>query len=214
MSDEQVTKAQKESVGVEALADWFYENGHEFVVSDEEDVARMLLDRFCIIPRGASNDALAAQSAAPVEKPMRHVSCYSRSNMTHESGPVQSAAPVGEDPFNRKQVEAVCRAVCAVEGVDPDDDVFGDGCDAQWTRYADAVAAALDVKPGERAAVNLHWLVDWVHLYATEGNSWISKISADRLIALASRAPTQEDANLLATTSLTALSLDEVKPDV
>lgn len=45
----------------------------------------------------------------------------------------------------RALVEAICRAVCKVEGVDPDDDVFGDSCDAQWTRYADAVAEALDL---------------------------------------------------------------------
>mgnify|MGYP001610459267 CR=1 FL=1 len=48
-----------------------------------------------------------------------------------------------DDPFNRRQVEAVCRAVCEVEGVDPDSDVYGDGCDTQWSRYADAVAAAI-----------------------------------------------------------------------
>jgi hypothetical protein len=47
------------------------------------------------------------------------------------------------DPFNRKQVEAVCRAVCGVEGIDPDSDVYGDECDPQWSRYADAVASAL-----------------------------------------------------------------------
>lgn len=41
------------------------------------------------------------------------------------------------------QVEAICRAVCGVEGVDPDSDVYGDSCDPQWARYADAVAAAL-----------------------------------------------------------------------
>jgi hypothetical protein len=53
-----------------------------------------------------------------------------------------------DDPFNRRQVEAVCRAVCVVEGVDPDDDVYGDGCDPQWSRYADAVAAALGAVGG------------------------------------------------------------------
>ena len=61
--------------------------------------------------------------------------------------PLYKTAPLtpaeGEDPFNRKQVEALCRAVCKVEGVDPDDDTFGDGCDPAWTRYADAVAEVL-----------------------------------------------------------------------
>ncbi len=55
----------------------------------------------------------------------------------------QATTLAGSDPFNRKQVEAVCRAVCKVEGLDPDDDTFGDGCDPVWTRYADAVAAVL-----------------------------------------------------------------------
>jgi len=39
------------TVGVENLADWFYNEGHEFVVSDEEEVARALLDQFDITPR-------------------------------------------------------------------------------------------------------------------------------------------------------------------
>jgi len=51
-------------------------------------------------------------------------------------------APIPADPFNRKQVEAICRAVCAVEGVDPDDTTWT-GDDPPWTRYADAVFAAL-----------------------------------------------------------------------
>lgn len=51
----------------------------------------------------------------------------------------QMSAP---DPFNRKQVEAVCRAVCKVDGIDPDDEA--ESCDdPAWTRYADAVAEAL-----------------------------------------------------------------------
>lgn len=56
------------------------------------------------------------------------------------------AQPAPES-FNRKQVEAICRAVCKVEGLDPDDDTFGDGCDLAWTRYADAVAGALAAQP-------------------------------------------------------------------
>lgn len=81
------------------------------------------------------------------------------------------AATPPTDPFNRKQVEAICRAVCKVEGVDPDDDVFGDGCDAQWTRYANAVADALlpeqpaATPPNEQVAEvlgqleNDHWAI-------------------------------------------------------
>ncbi|WP_024516778.1 hypothetical protein [Bradyrhizobium sp. Tv2a-2] len=42
------------SVGVEELADWFYDNGHEFVVSDEEDVSRAILDKFEVRLRGRS----------------------------------------------------------------------------------------------------------------------------------------------------------------
>lgn len=38
--------AERSRPGVEALADWFYDNGHEFIQSDEEDVARALLDAF------------------------------------------------------------------------------------------------------------------------------------------------------------------------
>jgi hypothetical protein len=40
------TPAGCERPGVGALADWFYDNGHEFIQSDEEDVARALLDAF------------------------------------------------------------------------------------------------------------------------------------------------------------------------
>lgn len=43
-------------------------------------------------------------------------------------------------------------------------------------------------------SINLHWLVDWVHIYATEGHSWIDTPEADKLIELAQREPTQDDA--------------------
>lgn len=56
------------------------------------------------------------------------------------------------------------------------------------------------------SGVSLHWLVDWVHLYATEGHSWISTKSADQLIALAARKPTQADADHFKTGMLSALA--------
>jgi hypothetical protein len=59
---------------------------------------------------------------------------------------------------------------------------------------------ALNAFPADRvpqspAQPNLQWLVDWVHLYATEGHSWISTKSSERLIVLATREPTQADAD-------------------
>lgn len=53
------------------------------------------------------------------------------------------------------------------------------------------------------------WLIDWVYLYATEGHSWISKKTSDKLIALSSRAPTQADADHLKTEPLATLSKQE-----
>ena len=54
----------------------------------------------------------------------------------------REARPIdADDPFNRKQVEAVCRAVCNVEGVDPNDTEWTG--ESPWTRYADAVAEAI-----------------------------------------------------------------------
>lgn len=55
--------------------------------------------------------------------------------------------------------------------------------------------------PASRSGEVVAWeplrtLVDWVHLYATEGHSWISTHTADKLIALSARKPTQADADL------------------
>lgn len=47
----------------------------------------------------------------------------------------------------------------------------------------------------EKLEALLPRLVDWVHLYATEGHSWISETTTSRLIALAVRAPAQADAD-------------------
>jgi hypothetical protein len=82
-----------------------------------------------------------------------------------------------------------------------------------WTadhkRMESLRSEGLDMQPlyagVAQPSVNLHWLVDWVHLYATEGNSWISKISADKLITLAARQPTQADANRLTTEPLASM---------
>lgn len=60
-------------------------------------------------------------------------------------------------------------------------------------------------------SVNLNWLVDWVHLYATEGHSWISRGTTDKLVRLAVRAPTQADADYLKTGMLS--DLPEVSHD-
>ena len=47
------------------------------------------------------------------------------------------------DPIKRKQVEAICRAICKVECVDPDSDEYGGNSDPFWVRYANAVDEAL-----------------------------------------------------------------------
>jgi hypothetical protein len=53
------------------------------------------------------------------------------------------------DPFKRDQVEAICRAICAVEGIYPDESPFDTdiGSGPNWTRYADAVASVICGEP-------------------------------------------------------------------
>ena len=79
----------------------------------------------------------------------------------------------------------------------------------QQAKYIRALSQApvTDAVP----SVNLNWLVDWVHLYATEGHSWISRGTTDKLVRLAVRAPTQADADYLKTGMLS--DLPEVSHD-
>jgi len=73
--------------------------------------------------------------------------------------------------------------------------------EAEWLRdmlcIALARVAADRVTTPAQAAPDLHALVDWVYLYALEGEAWPDrKTIADPLIRLAGeRAPTQEDAD-------------------
>lgn len=84
--------------------------------------------------------------AAPVETKCEQDDCPHPDCLVNglcPSQPPRSSAGKESDPFRRAEVEAICRAVCKVEGVDPDGDTLGDGCDPVWTRYADAVFSAL-----------------------------------------------------------------------
>lgn len=65
--------------------------------------------------------------------------------------------------------------------------------DRLWGILEDVRSIRTPAQPAS-GGVDLHWLVDWVHIYTTEGHSWIGAPEADRLIALAARKPTQADA--------------------
>jgi hypothetical protein len=113
----------------------------------------------------------------------------------------------GGDPFHRTDAGEAVAVVCCDLG-----DLFFRGArkapeevTLSWEDFYEIGGRLAATRHAAQPSVNLHWLVDWVHLYATEGNSWISKISADKLITLAARQPTQADANRLTTEPLASM---------
>lgn len=65
--------------------------------------------------------------------------------------PDPTEAEIAEYKAHTEAVERICRAVCAVEGIDPDDVIYEYNSDSHgliptrplWTRYATAVGDAL-----------------------------------------------------------------------
>src|SRR5262249_48840252 len=102
-----------------------------------------------------------AFNAAAIEARARSASLYKTPQNTAERElPVMPVMPAWGGADTRSplesddQVEAICRAICKVDGIDPDDDVYGDGCDVNWQRYAEAVADVLAV-PAPPASAGL-----------------------------------------------------------